>query len=291
MMIELMPPELMLAYFLAIGACLGSFVNVVIVRWPENESIIKPRSRCPGCRQPIAWYDNIPLISFMVLRARCRHCGTSIAWRYPLIELLMAMLSGAVWLRFGLAWDLLLWVPLCAALLAITFIDIDHWYVPDLVTFPSMALALGFSFVPAGLSPQGALLGLIPAASLWALAWVFEKITGKEGMGLGDVKLLALIGLAMGLQGAFNVLVLASFQGSFVGIFVALTGGHHGVQDDAPADNLQDEDEDEDDWVPTRRHIPFGPFLALGCLQAVLLPDLFGDAVQRLIASLFEYLS
>lgn len=281
-----------------IGATIGSFLNVVIARLPEEESIVRPRSRCPKCKRQIAWYDNIPLLSWLILRARCRHCGESIAARYPLVELLMAMLTVAFWLRFGASWELLLWIPLGGALLAIVFLDIDHWWVPDVITLPAIAVVAAASFIPGGISPQHAGLGLIPAASLLLIGWTFQRVTGREGMGLGDVKLLALIGLAVGPVDALAVLLLASVQGSIVGLVVVLTGGHQGVgasaNNDAPEAEPEPEarttgtagtDEsvvEEDDWEPHPRAFPFGPFLVLGTLEVILLPHIFGELPQRI---------
>jgi leader peptidase (prepilin peptidase) / N-methyltransferase len=274
------PQGLLLAYFGLIGALVGSFLNVVIARLPAGESIVAPRSRCPQCKKQIAWYDNVPILSFALLRARCRSCGTKISFRYPLVELLMCLLSLSLCWRFGWSWDLGIWFPLFAVLLAIIFIDIDHWLIPDVLTFPAMAWALAASFLPGAMTPQGALLGLIPAAGLWGVAAAFQKVTGKEGMGLGDVKLLALLGLALGLMGAMTALVLASVQGVVVGIGVAVSGGHKPESAPAPAF--------DDGWVPPPRAIPFGPFLALATFEVVLLPDLFGGVLERLSLAIVE---
>jgi leader peptidase (prepilin peptidase)/N-methyltransferase len=282
----------------AVGATIGSFLNVVITRLPEEESIVRPRSRCPRCKHPIAWYDNIPLLSWLILRARCRHCGESISARYPLVELLMAMLTVAVWLRFGVSWELLLWIPLTGALLAIVFLDIDHWWVPDVITLPAIAVVAATAFIPGGITPLEAGVGLIPAASILLIGWIFQLVTGREGMGLGDVKLLALIGLAVGPIDGLAVLLLASVQGSLIGLVVVVTGGHKGVDasesegetdvdtgggaetEFATADNGSEPD--EDNWVPHPRAFPFGPFLVLGALEVVLLPHLFSDLPRRI---------
>ena len=306
----LLPAWYWLALVTLVGASVGSFLNVVIARLPAGESLLSPGSRCPGCRQAIAWYDNIPVVSFLLLRGRCRRCGQSIAWRYPLVEILMAMLSAALWLRFGWGWELALWWPMSAALLAIVFLDIDHWWVPDVITFPAMAAAWILAWAPGGLSPWQSLAGVAPAFGLWGVGWLFLRITGREGMGFGDVKLLAVIGLAVGWLDAVVVLLLASLQGAVVGILVTLTGGHRGVDDpvapglsgahDDPGggsndgnrdpgsgdgdndDDSDDDSDDDDDWVPPPGAFPFGPFLVLGTLQLVLLPDLFGALLPRL---------
>src|SRR5690606_29195266 len=131
------PEWLVVGWLAALGAVVGSFLNVIIVRWPAGQSVVTPRSRCPGCGQLIRWYDNIPILSFVWLRGRCRRCGRSISYRYPLVELLMLCLTLALWARFGLSWSFVLWFPLSAAMVAITFLDLDHWWVPDLLTFPA----------------------------------------------------------------------------------------------------------------------------------------------------------
>lgn len=306
------PDWLILAWVTIVGACIGSFLNVVIARLPAEESIVHPRSRCPRCKAPIAWYDNLPLLSFLILRGHCRACGTTIAPRYPLVELLMALLSAALWVRFGLSWQLLIWWPLVAALLAITFLDIDHWWVPDVITFPAMLWAMGGAFLPGGLTPVHALVGLIPAGLLWLGGFLFERFTGREGMGLGDVKLMAVIGLGLGVMDALSVLLLASVQGAVIGIVVTIRGGHKGVETETedepegtdPADGdarrvdgkeIDNDnetgadgtpgasgDDDDDDWVPPPGAFPFGPFLVLGTLEILLLPGHFAGLLTRL---------
>jgi len=302
----MVPLWLSLTYIAFVGACVGSFLNVVVARLPAGLSVVRPRSRCPGCESTIAWYDNLPIVSWVWLRARCRSCGTAIAFRYPLVELLTAAIWVAVWSRFGWTWELALWWPLASALLAITFLDIDHWWVPDVITFPAMALALGASVLPDRLGWAAALVGLLPAGLLWLVGWGFERLTGREGMGLGDIKLLAVIGLALGAMDALTVLVVASVQGALVGALVLLTGGHRGVDDPPPENGDEREsdavvngipvsagmtvedgesehvDEEEDDWVPPKGAFPFGPFLVLGTFEVALLPGVFGDLFFRL---------
>lgn len=289
----------MLTYVGVVGAVVGSFLNVVIARLPAGESLMRPRSRCPRCQAMIHWYDNVPVVSWLVLRARCRACGAPISVRYPLVELLMAALALAVYARLGPSWQLLLWLPLAAALLAIIFLDIDHYWVPDVITFPAMAWALGGALLPDGIGLSTALYGLAPALFLWAFAWAFERVMKREGMGLGDIKLLAVIGLAVGPLSALVVLLLASLQGSVVGLLVLATGGHRRVDDDPPliAEPRVDDDTqpapshdepstaDDDDWTPHPRAIPFGPFLVLATYQVLLLPEIFLDqplALMRL---------
>jgi len=289
------PDWLILAWVTVVGACVGSFLNVVVARLPAGESIVHPRSRCPHCKTQIAWYDNLPLLSFLILRARCRVCSATIAPRYPLVELLMALLSAALFVRFGLSWQLLIWWPLVGALLAITFLDIDHWWVPDVITFPAMAWVIAGAFLPGGLTPLEAAIGLVPAGLLWLGGFLFERVTGREGMGLGDVKLMCVIGMAVGVMDALSVLLLASIQGAVIGIAVTLSGGHKGVESDAQSDAepavkpddpgdtpAAPSDPDDDDWVPPPGAFPFGPFLVLATLELILLPEYFASLLTRL---------
>lgn len=256
---------LILVYLAVVGLCVGSFLNVVIARLPAGESVLRPRSRCPRCMAPIAWYDNVPLVSYLLLRARCRGCAAPIAVRYPLVELLMGALSVALYVRFGLSWELLRWWPVVAALLAIVFLDIDHWWVPDRITFPAMLWAAGFAFAPDGVSPVQAVVGLAPAVCVLVFGWLFMKLTGREGIGLGDIKLLVLMGLMLGAWQTLLALLAASLQGALVGTVVTLFGGHRSAATPMASD---------DGWVPPPRAIPFGPFLVLGVIEVLLVPGL-----------------
>ena len=216
----------------------------------------------------------------------------------------MAALALALWLRLGPSWELALWAVLAPALLAVVFLDIDHYWVPDVITYPAMLLALSASFLPGGLGPLDALLGLVPAVSLWIFALAFERITGREGMGLGDIKLLAVIGLALGAFPALLVLLWGSVQGSIAGAIVLVAGGHRPAGSSAsaggetvptraagPEGDGGDEaaapaasgDTDDEAWVPHPRAIPFGPFLVLGCYEVLLVPELFVEGPLRLM--------
>ena len=274
------------AYAAAAGACLGSFVNVVIARLPEGQSVVRPRSRCMACKNFIAWYDNIPILSFLLLRGRCRKCQAPFALRYLLIEVLMAGLSAALFVRLGPTTTFFTWLPLSAALLAITFLDIDHWWVPDVITLPAGVFVGLSALLPGRAGFHAALLGLIPAICLFIFGWVFTKLTRQEGLGLGDVKLLAVLGMALGLADTLTVLLIAALQGAIVGSFVVWRGGHQsGRSKDPPA--LADDAE----WQPHPHAVPFGPFLALGAFEVVLLPDIFTHWHQRLTEVLLQAMS
>jgi len=200
------------------GAALGSFVNVVIHRLPRGESVVRPPSHCPGCQQRIAWYDNVPLLSFLWLRGRCRRCGQSISLRYPLVEALAAGLTLAVGLWAPSAIGAAATLLFALALLAIIFIDYDHRIIPDSITLPGILIGLLVAlFTPRSLA---AALGgvLVGGGGLLAVAWAYRRVTGRDGLGMGDVKLMAMVGAFIGWQGALATLVLGSLGGSLVGV-------------------------------------------------------------------------
>lgn len=273
-----------LAYLTLFGAALGSFLNVVIGRLPERLSIVFPGSRCPSCLTPIRWYDNIPIVSWLVLRARCRHCGVRIGPRYVLLEILTAVLVAALFLRLGLTLSFLQWLILGSMLVVIVFLDIDYWWIPDKIVFPGMAVAAVFAVLPGGVGVMQAVWGVFPAVLIFVTGWVFAKVTGREGLGFGDVKLLAMLGLALGLLPTLTLLFLASVQGVVVGGIVSVFGGHSDRAATEPpnVDELMDDDP-ELLWEPPPRAVPFGPFLALAAFEVVLLPSLFVELPQALI--------
>jgi leader peptidase (prepilin peptidase) / N-methyltransferase len=251
-----------------VGLCIGSFLNVVIARLPRGESLVRPRSRCPGCGKPIAAYDNIPVISWIVLRGRCRRCHKPINARYPLVEIVCAALVFAVWRRFGPSGAFLGFAAFAAALLALTFIDLDTWLLPHQMTWPLLAIGL---LSPAWNPEVGwidAAIGAGAGFSAFGLvALVGEKLLKKETMGWGDVWLLAGIGAWLGWQALLPVIVLSSLQGAVVGI--ALLAIHRPAAGRVVPADVQDPD-----WVPPRHAVPFGPFLALGALEVLFLGDL-----------------
>ncbi|WP_242342617.1 prepilin peptidase [Anaeromyxobacter terrae] len=317
------PPVLAAAWFTVLGAVLGSFLNVVIARVPAGLSIVRPGSRCPRCGRPIAWYDNVPVLSWLVLRGRCRGCALPISIRYPLVELLGAAAGYLAWRRHGVSADAGTELALVLALLALAFIDLDTWLLPHAITWPLLgagvlASALGWSPAP---SLASSLRG---AAAGWGtfalLSWGGEKVLRKEALGFGDVWLLGGLGAWLGLGALLPVVLLASVQGSVVGIALVLLGkGETGERplspgaEVAPAEGEAPGGEAEprleaplaelppaeaeaeaepdataaappgpgdgqstpaaehpsadEDWIPPRNAVPFGPFLALGALE------------------------
>ena len=262
----LSPPLLAL-----LGLCVGSFLNVVIHRlplmlergWkldsaellgvkldpePAAVTLSTPRSRCPSCGQPIAWHENIPVLSYLWLRGKCAACKTRISPRYPLIEILTAALFGALAWKFGAQPVTLLWCGFAAVLVALAGIDWDTTLLPDDLTLPLLwaglvAAALGWT-VPLSSSVWGAVVGYL---SLWTVYWLFKLVTGKEGMGFGDFKLLAALGAWLGANMILPIVLAASIIGAVVGIAMKLSAS-----------------------LREGRYVPFGPFLA-GAGMVVLL--------------------
>lgn len=252
------------------GAAVGSFLNVVIARVPKGESIVSPGSRCPQCKREIRWYDNLPLISWIVLRAKCRGCGLPIPIRYPLVEASGALLAVAVVERVQpLPWAVATFAFL-SALVALTYIDLDHWLLPRRITIPFAVLGLAASFLPGGPEPLSSLLGaLAGGASLVVVGWAAEKVLKKEAMGEGDVWLLGMIGAWLGLAALLPVVLLASLQGSVVGGLLVLLAKR------APPPKPTG-DAETDAWEPpSATALPFGPFLALAAAEYLF----FGEAL------------
>jgi leader peptidase (prepilin peptidase)/N-methyltransferase len=225
------------------GAVVGSFLNVCILRIPADLSIIHPPSRCPFCEKPIAFYDNIPILSWLLLQGKCRTCKKKISPRYVLVEILTGCLAAALMWRFGLQPITLILFVFSAALVVITFIDLDHRIIPDVISLPGIPLgflASGFfsiGFLNAGI---GVLVG---GGSLLAVALTYRLFTGRDGMGGGDIKLLAMIGAFIGWQGVLFTIFASSLTGTLIGL-LAMVKQKEGM----------------------RLAIPFGPFLAVGAL-------------------------
>ena len=224
-----MPPEAALpAGLLAslFGLLFGSFLNVCIYRWPRDLSVVRPRSRCPECEGQIAAYDNIPLFSYLVLRGRCRQCGTRISWRYPAVEALTAAaFFYFVWRAGGFTPVALKWCVFASILIALIFTDLETLLLPDEFTIGGLCAGLVISwFVPPrdsifGMPFIDALIGAaVPSVALWTVGWLFEKLRHKEGLGFGDVKMIAMIGSFLGLRGALLSIALGAVVGAVVGL-------------------------------------------------------------------------
>lgn len=270
------------------GTLWGSFANVVIHRVPQGLSVLRPRSRCPACETPIAGYDNVPVLSYLLLRGRCRHCGEPFSLRYLMVELLAGVLSFALYMKVvyvpllaggGVAlgaW--LLWLAFGLALLVITYIDLDYWIIPDVIVLPMAALGVIVAFAwPEGLGVDGvealvaAGLGYGTFAGIRAL---YLRVRGIEALGLGDAKLLLMVGAFTGLPGLVWCVGAGAVQGLMVAVPLLLLGRTvansdlHEVHGDDP--ELGEEDPE---GPVTGRRVPFGPFLAVAALEFVLLRD------------------
>jgi leader peptidase (prepilin peptidase)/N-methyltransferase len=229
------------------GATIGSFLNVCIYRLPRNESLVWPSSRCPACGSRIAPYDNVPILSFLWLRGRCRACRGPISPRYPLVE--SANAFGYVWIvqQFGLDWSAAAYASLFSALLVVTVIDFDHQIIPDRITLPGIPLGIlcAATVLPTGLlnSMLGVLLG---GGLLWFMAWISPYLFGKEGMGGGDIKLLAMVGAFLGWEPVLLTVLVGASAGAVTGLSLIALKRFRRDQ-----------------------YLPFGPFLALGAVVAM----------------------
>ena len=231
------------------GACIGSFLNVCIYRIPEGKSIVYPPSACPHCGKALSWWQNIPVLSFILLRGRCAACAGPISWQYPVVEVLSGCIAVLLLLRFGPGPELAAYSIFCAALVVISFIDLRLQIIPDVISIPGMIAGLAASFFVPSVSILDSVTGLLLGGGiLFAVAWGYYLITRREGLGGGDIKLLAMIGAFLGWKAVPLVLFLSATAGSVAGLLMVLFRG-------------------------AGRHtaIPYGPFLALGgviCLFA-----------------------
>jgi leader peptidase (prepilin peptidase)/N-methyltransferase len=244
---------------LVLGLVFGSFLNVVIARLPRGQSIVSPPSRCPRCKARIQPWDNIPVLSFLILRGRCRNCRKPISWRYPVVEITAGVLLFLLARRAEHPALLVSHAAFLLALLAVAWIDLDTRTIPDAVTIPGVGVGLAASlFGPPGIfaAALGALAG---GLSLWLVGTIYERATGVPGMGGGDVKLAAMMGAFLGAGGVFGAIFLASFAGSLFGLLLIARGRGD-----------------------RRSAIPFGTFLAPSAVALLL----YGDALFRWYRSL-----
>jgi len=240
-------PYLIEMFIFLMGLCIGSFLNVCIYRLPESKSIVHPRSMCPNCDTRIPFYDNIPLFSYLWLKGQCRRCKVKISMRYPMVELLGGLVALGTYLRFGLTIETLIYYVFIAALLVVTFIDLDHRIIPDVITLPGIPICFAASFALPAITYKDALLGiLVGGGSLFLVAWVYTLLTKKEGMGGGDIKLLAMMGAIVGWQGVLFTIFVASLVGTLAG-FAVMLQSRKGM----------------------KLAVPFGPFLSIGSITYI----------------------
>jgi leader peptidase (prepilin peptidase)/N-methyltransferase len=270
-----LPFHFMAGFITIMGAVVGSFLNVVIHRVPRGESIVFPNSRCPSCSNAIRPYDNIPIVSYTMLRGRCRACRVPISIRYPAVELLTALLYLAVVLARGISVATIFDLVFLTAIVALIFIDAEHMLLPNVITYPGIVLALvarlilpmllgptAFDDLP-GLSTSlfaglplwvssllaGVLGALVGGGSLWLVGWLWEKLRGVEAMGLGDVKMMFMVGAYLGWRLAVLTIFIGVFAGSLVGIGLVLYRRERNLQ----------------------MLLPFGIFLGIGTIVALLM--------------------
>ena len=237
-----------------LGFCIGSFLNVVIYRLPRGESIATGRSHCTHCGKTIAWYDLFPLVSYLLLGGRCRYCKTAISWRYPLVEGLTAGLFLVLYWHFGLTLTLVKYLFLAALLVAISFIDLEHFLIPNSLVLSGVIFGLGVAFFVHDISIWSALLGAVSCSGFLLLV----SLVSRGGMGLGDVKLAAVTGLFLGWPLGAVGLLIGICIGGLLGI-VLLATGIKGRKDP----------------------VPFGPFIALGAMIVLL----WGSRIIHLLLS------
>ena len=230
------------------GTMVGSFLNVCIFRLPTHQSVVTPFSYCLSCKQPISLYDNIPILSFIILRGKCRKCKAPLSYQYPMVEFLAGLFSLIFMIKYGLSLNYAVYFTFSAALITITVIDIKHQIIPDSITLPGIGVGLLISFLLSTLSFLDSLIGtVIGGGSLLLVSGGYYFFTKHEGMGLGDVKLLAMMGAFLGWRSILFIIMVGSFSGALVGITVML---------------LKKKDR--------KYAIPFGPFLSLGGLSYLL---------------------
>jgi leader peptidase (prepilin peptidase)/N-methyltransferase len=285
-----------IAFFFLFGIVIGSFLNVCITRIPEEISIVSPGSRCPNCETPIKAYDNVPVFAWLWLRGKCRACGQAISPMYPVIELSMGLLFVAAFLEFGITQATVKWLFFTCLLIVLTVTDLRVRMLPDVVNWPGFAAGLLFSaFVPPDKGfarflgyrlfrtqipgyAAGILDGLLGAAFasflLWGLAKAYKAARGHEGMGMGDVKMVAMIGAFLGLRGTFLTLLAGSLLGSVIGISVVLAlylgGWRSGLAKRASRRGLGTERGLR--WaIASQYQLPLGTFLGIGALAVVYL--------------------
>jgi leader peptidase (prepilin peptidase)/N-methyltransferase len=250
-----MTTTLLLIYAGVIGAAVGSFLNVCIYRWPAEQSVIRPRSRCPGCERQIAWYDNIPILSWILLRGRCRHCSTRISVQYPIIEAATALIWIGSAAAHGPTLEALRAALFLTLLLGIAMTDAREMVIPDQFSLGGTAIGLLMAALPGGYPFLQALLGALTGyVLLWAVKLGAEKALGKPALGVGDIHMMAMVGAFTGISGALLTIFLGSVLGIVIGVPYTWASGR---------------------LAPKSTYLPLGVFLAMGAAVTWV----FGDAI------------
>jgi leader peptidase (prepilin peptidase)/N-methyltransferase len=257
------------AALIVFGLIVGSFLNVVVARLPHGRSLWKPGSHCPSCQAPIRWRDNVPLLSWIFLRGRCQSCRAAISVRYPVIEATTALLfvafghmQGGLFPEGAFNFELVFRdLPFCASLIAVTFIDLEHRIIPDEISVGGLAFGLATSFIGYPGWVQAFIGAAVGFCIFYFFAWAYERFSGRMGLGGGDIKLLAMLGAFLGLQGVFFTILVSSVLGTAIGITWALVMRKKDLMTVA---------------------IPYGPFLVVGALTYRLL----GERLLHVISNL-----
>ena len=216
---ELVPRAWIATFGAVFGLLLGSFFNVVVYRLPRGLDVSRPRSRCPHCESLIPWYRNIPVLSWVVLGGRCGDCRGPISARYPLVETAVGVLFGAAVYRWGVSWTTLSSMIFGSAMLVLALIDYDFKILPNAITLPGTVVGFTLSFLDPRISWVDSAVGIVAGGGLlYGVAWLYLKLRGQQGMGMGDVKMIAMIGAFVGWQGALLTIFLGSMFGSVVGV-------------------------------------------------------------------------
>jgi leader peptidase (prepilin peptidase) / N-methyltransferase len=299
---------LVIAFIFVFGLVIGSFLNVCILRIPEDLSIVTPGSRCPRCETPIKWYDNVPVLGWLWLRGKCRTCALPISPMYPVIELATGLLFVACYLEFGLTQTTVKWLFFTSLIIVLTITDLGVRLLPDLVNWPGFVAGVFFSaFVPpndgsaAYLSAallhrilprpvEGVLDALLGAAFgsflLWAVAATYKRVRGREGMGMGDVKMMAMVGAFLGIRGAFLTILLGTLLGTIVGVTIIvilyIAGWHRKLAARASRRGLGSINALR--WtIASQYQLPLGTFLGTAALLVVY----FGPTMLQQWSQLF----
>lgn len=246
---------------LILGLMLGSFYNVCIHRYLTGQSVVLPASHCPQCGNTLSWWENIPLLSFILLRGRCRACGKPISWRYPIVEAVSGVWSLLLALQFGPSGAWVAYMATGGLLIIMSFIDFQEFILPDVFTLPGAVLAFAGTTLLVGMPWQDALLGgVIGAGAFWVLQKGYYLLRGVEGLGTGDIKLMLMLGILVGWQGLPMMIFLAALTALAASLGYMAKTAHQGM----------------------RTRIPFGPFLSLGAMLQIL----YGPVLGRLLMPL-----
>ncbi len=252
---------LYISFAFILGLSIGSFLNVCIHRIPKELSILTPPSSCPACEKRIAWYDNIPIISFIILKGKCRNCGEKISWRYPLVEAMSGILAALLIYKFGPTMEFAVLYFFCASLIVVSMIDLQYQIIPNEISISGIILGFIYSFFNPHLPWKASLLGILVGGGILALiALIYYLLMKSEGMGGGDIKLLAMIGAFLGIGGVIFTLVVGSIVGSVLGIIVMLK-----------------------DKGDSKTRIPFGPFISLGAVGYIFFGGMLFDTYFGLL--------